>query len=302
MEPSISFDGARLQRRKRHKAVLDRWLLLGPSLLIFLIFFAVPLAYLLVNSFHPFDASTGMGKSWTLSNYHKFLTDPFYLGVLWRTVRIGLITTLATLLIGYPVAYYLAQTTGRKRNYLTLMLLSPLLISMVIRNFGWIIILANHGIINNLLLSMGLIQDPLKILYTDLGVEIGMIHVLFPYMVLSIIGSLERIDLSVVRAAQNLGAGHIRTFFSVIFPLSLPGVFAGSVMVFSLATSSFVTPSILGGPKVKVMPYLTYEQVAVLLNWPFGGAIGFILIGMTMLTLVIYSGLLRKSKLGVTMR
>lgn len=302
MEPSISFDGAQLQRRKRRKTVLDRWLLLGPSMLIFVVFFAVPLAYLLVNSFHPFDAATGMGKSWTLSNYLKFLTDPFYLGVLWRTVRIGLITTLATLFIGYPVAYYLAQTTGRKRNYLTLMLLSPLLISMVIRNFGWIIILANHGMINNLLLSLGLIQDPLKILYTDLGVEIGMIHVLFPYMVLSIIGSLERIDLSVVRAAQNLGAGPIRTFFSIIFPLSLPGVFAGSVMVFSLATSSFVTPSILGGPKVKVMPYLTYEQVAVLLNWPFGGAIGFILIGMTMLTLVIYSGLLRKSKLGVTMK
>jgi putative spermidine/putrescine transport system permease protein len=286
----------------KQKRKYDFLLLLLPALLIFCLFFLIPLFYLLVSSFQPFSATKGVGDGWTLANYTKFLTDSFYLGVLWRTVKVGLLTTIVALVVGYPIAYHLVQTTGRLRNYLTLLLLSPLLISMVIRNYGWIIILANNGVVNNALMALGLTQEPLKILYTDLGVEIGMVHVLFPYMVLSIVGSLERIDPSILRAAQNLGAGPIRSFLSVTFPLSLPGVFAGSVMVFSLATSSFVTPSILGGPKVKVMSYITYEQVAILLNWPFGGAIGFILVLMTTLTLILYSGLLKKSKLGAAIK
>ena len=287
------------KKKWRNKEAL---LLVLPCFLIFFIFFVIPLFYLLLNSFRPFDPSSGVGSGWTLENYTKFLTDPFYLSILWRTVKIGLITTIAAMIIGFPVAYHLVHSTGRKRNYLTLLLLSPLLISMVIRCYGWVILLSNNGVVNNTLMSLGLITEPLKLLYTELGVEIGMVHVLFPYMVLSIAGSLERIDPSVIRASQNLGAGPIRTFLSITLPLSLPGLFAGSIMVFSLATSSFVTPSILGGPQVKVMSYLTYEQVAVLMNWPYGGAIGFILILMTSLTLIIYSRLLNNSKMGVTMQ
>jgi putative spermidine/putrescine transport system permease protein len=286
-----------IRRQKR-----EHWLLLFPTLTVFCFFFLIPLLYLFVISFHPCNASSGVESGWTLGNYKKFFTDPFYMSILWRTVKIGLVTTLVALIVAYPVAYHLVQTIGRKRNYLTLLLLSPLLISMVIRNYGWIIMLATNGVVNNTLIALGLIHEPLKLLYSEVGVEIGMVHVLFPYMVLSIVGSLERIDPSVLLAAQNLGAGPIRTFFSIVFPLSLPGVFAGSVMVFSLATSSYVTPSILGGPKVKVMSYLTYEQVAVMLNWPYGGAIGFILVLMTTLTLALYSGILKKSKIGAAIR
>ncbi len=287
---------------EKEKQKWDHWLLLAPALLMFCLFFIIPLFQLLVNSFHTFTGSSGTGTDWTIDHYVKFITDPFYLSVLWRTVKIGLVTTLVALVVAYPIAYHLSQTTGRKRNYLTLMLLSPLLISMVIRNYGWIIMLATNGVVNNTLMSLGLIHEPMKLLYTELSVEIGMVHVLFPYMVLSIVGSLERIDPSVLRAAQNLGANPVRTFLSVTLPLSLPGVFAGSVIVFSLATSSFVTPSILGGPKVKVMSYLTYEQVAILLNWPYGGAIGFILVLMTTCTLVLYSRLLKNSKLGAVVK
>lgn len=280
----------------------DAWLLVLPCLIIFVLFFVVPLFYLFLNSFRPFDPSQGVGDAWTLQNYMKFLGDPFYLSVLWRTVKVGLVTTVFAILIGYPVAYHLVRTTGRTRNYFTLLLLSPLLISMVIRCYGWVILLSNNGVVNNTLIALGLIEAPMKLLYTELAVEIGMVHVLFPYMVLSIAGSLERIDPSVIRASNNLGAGPVRTFFSVILPLSLPGVFAGSVMVFSLATSSFVTPSILGGPQVKLMSYLTYEQVAVLLDWPYGGSVGFILIFMTSLTLLVYSRLLSKTRSGVAIQ
>ena len=233
-------------QKAKPKPNYDKWFLLLPGLLIFLVFFIIPLWSLFLNSFHSFDPSKGTLPNWTLENYKKFLSDPFYLSILWRTVKVGLVTTIVSLLLGYPVAYHLVQATGRKKNYLTLLLLSPLLISMVIRCYGWVILLANNGIVNNTLLSLGLIEAPLKILYTERAVEIGMVHVLFPYMVLSIAGSLERIDSSLIRASQNLGAGPLRTFLSIILPLSLPGMFAGSVMVFSLATSSFVTPSILG--------------------------------------------------------
>ncbi|GLB60120.1 ABC transporter permease [Cytobacillus sp. NCCP-133] len=293
-----------LQQKKKNliKKRIDAWLLLLPTLGIFIFFFLLPLFFLFITSFKTFDASTGIGNEWTLQNYIKFMSDPFYLGVVWRTVKIALLTTLITIIISYPVAFQISKSKGRARNYFTLLVLSPLLISMVIRCYGWVILLNNNGVVNNTLLKLGWIDQPLTLLYTELSVVIGMVHVLFPYMVLSIIGSLEKIDPSVIRASQNLGASSFRTFFSILLPLTLPGVFAGSVMVFSLSVSSFVTPAILGGPQVKLMSYLTYEQVAVMLNWPYGGAIGFLLILIATITIIAYSKILAKSEKGVAIQ
>lgn len=290
------------KKKKVTKKRLDSWLLLLPTLAIFIFFFLIPLFFLFITSFKTFDAASGIGNDWTLQNYVKFITDKFYLGVLWRTVKIALITTLAAIAISYPVAYQITKVKGRMKNYLTLLVLSPLLISMVIRCYGWVILLSNNGVVNNALLKMGLIEKPLTLLYTEFSVVIGMVHVLFPYMVLSIMGSLERIDPSIIRASQNLGASPIRTFFSVVLPLTLPGIFAGSVMVFSLAVSSFVTPAILGGPQVKVMSFLTYEQVSTMLNWPYGSAIGFLLIFIATITIIVYSKLLTQSEKGVAIQ
>jgi putative spermidine/putrescine transport system permease protein len=292
------------REKKKHltKKKLDYMLLLLPTLGIFIFFFLLPLFFLFITSFKTFDAASGIGNDWTLQNYIKFITDKFYLGVVWRTVKIALITTLAAIVISFPVAYQITKAKGRIKNYLTLLVLSPLLISMVIRCYGWVILLSNNGVVNNTLMNFGLIDKPLTLLYTEFSVVIGMVHVLFPYMVLSIMGSLERIDPSVIRASQNLGASSIRTFFSVIFPLTLPGIFAGSVMVFSLGVSSFVTPAILGGPQVKVMSFLTYEQVGTMLNWPYGSAIGFLLIFIATITIIIYSKLLTSSKKGVAIQ
>ncbi|MBT2734897.1 ABC transporter permease [Bacillus sp. ISL-7] len=292
----------REKKRNLTKKKLDYLLLLLPTLGIFIFFFLLPLFFLFITSFKTFDAASGIGHDWTLQNYLKFITDKFYLGVVWRTVKIALITTLAAIVISFPVAYQITKAKGRIKNYLTLLVLSPLLISMVIRCYGWVILLSNNGVVNHTLMNLGLIDKPLTLLYTEFSVVIGMVHVLFPYMVLSIMGSLERIDPSVIRASQNLGASSIRTFFSIILPLTLPGIFAGSVMVFSLGVSSFVTPAILGGPQVKVMSYLTYEQVAVMLNWPYGSAIGFLLIFIATITIIIYSKLLTSSKKGVAIQ
>jgi len=292
----------REKKRNLTKKKLDYLLLLLPTLGIFIFFFLLPLFFLFITSFKTFDPASGIGHDWTIQNYLKFISDKFYLGVVWRTVKIALITTLAAIIISFPVAYQITKAKGRIKNYLTLLVLSPLLISMVIRCYGWVILLSNNGVVNNTLIKFGLIDKPLTLLYTEFSVVIGMVHVLFPYMVLSIMGSLERIDPSVIRASQNLGASSIRTFFSIILPLTLPGIFAGSVMVFSLGVSSFVTPAILGGPQVKVMSFLTYEQVAVLLNWPYGSAIGFLLIFIATITIIIYSKLLTSSKKGVAIQ
>jgi putative spermidine/putrescine transport system permease protein len=292
----------REKKKNLTKKKLDYMLLLLPTLGIFIFFFLLPLFFLFITSFKTFDAASGIGNDWTLQNYIKFITDKFYLGVVWRTVKIALITTLAAIVISFPVAYQITKAKGRVKNYLTLLVLSPLLISMVIRCYGWVILLSNNGVVNNTLMNFGLIDKPLTLLYTEFSVVIGMVHVLFPYMVLSIMGSLERIDPSVIRASQNLGASSIRTFFSVILPLTLPGIFAGSVMVFSLGVSSFVTPAILGGPQVKVMSFLTYEQVGTMLNWPYGSAIGFLLIFIATITIIIYSKLLTSSKKGVAIQ
>lgn len=277
------------------------WLLMLPGLVVFVGFFLVPMFNLFLSSFYRYDQAIGVIPAFTLENYWKFLRDTFYLRVLWRTVKVSLIVSFATLVIGYPVAYYLVQTTGRRRNYLTLLVLSPLLISMVVRTYGWVIILSNNGVINTALRALGY-RGTLKLLYTELGMEIGLTHIFLSFMVLSIVGSLERIDSAVIRAAQSLGAPPLATFARVIVPLSLPGVLAGSVIVFSLASSAFVTPSILGGPQVRVMSYLTYEQDLILLNWPNGAAIAFILIGMTATLLVLYSRLLERGRFGVVFK
>ncbi|MBT2698603.1 ABC transporter permease [Bacillus sp. ISL-40] len=290
------------EKKAFNEKKLDYLLLLLPTLGIFIFFFLLPLFFLFITSFKTFDAASGIGNDWTLQNYIKFITDKFYLGVVWRTVKIALITTLAAIVISFPVAYQITKAKGRIKNYLTLLVLSPLLISMVIRCYGWVILLSNNGVVNHTLMNFGLIDKPLTLLYTEFSVVIGMVHVLFPYMVLSIMGSLDRIDPSVIRASQNLGASSIRTFFSIILPLTLPGIFAGSVMVFSLGVSSFVTPAILGGPQVKVMSFLTYEQVGIMLNWPYGSAIGFLLIFIATITIIIYSKLLTSSKKGVAIQ
>lgn len=282
--------------RSRTSRLMTGTMLVMPALLMFALFFVVPLLELLWISLHNYSQVTGVGSQWTIQNYWTFISDPYYLSVLWRTIRIGLVTTLVTLGLGYPLAMVLTATHGRLRSWLIFLLLAPLLTSMVIRSYGWVILLGTQGPVTELFRMLG-VPVP-QLLYTEFAVDLGMVHVFLAYMVLPILGSLENIDPAILRAAANLGAGRWYTFRHVLFPLTLPGVSAGAVMVFSLTASSFVTPSILGGPRVPVMSELAYDRVVSVMNWPYGSAIGFVLIFVTLLLLLIYSGVLKGSLKG----
>jgi putative spermidine/putrescine transport system permease protein len=284
------------------RRALVPWILLVAPLAIFLALFLAPLVNLLVLSFFRFDRTTGALAEATIQNYAKFLTDPFYLGILWRTLKLALLTTATTLLLGYPVAYHLTRCSGRKRAYLTLLIVAPLLVSVVVRSFGWLVILGPNGLVNSLLTGLGVVSDPLRLLYTETAIVIGLTHVFLSFMVLSVAASLGRIDPALIRAAQNLGASERQAFVRVVLPLSLPGVAAGSLIVFTLAASAFITPALLGGPRVKVMSYLAYQQTLLLSDWPYGSAIAFILLALTGLCAFLYLRAMESGRYGVVFR
>lgn len=277
-------------------------LLLVPPLVVFVGLYLLPLANIFVLSFFGFDRNTGRLGGVTLANYGKFLGDPFYLGILWRTLKLGVASTALALVLGYPVAYYLSRARGRRRAYLMLGILAPLLVSVVVRSFGWLVILGPNGLVNATLASLRLVDEPLRLLYTEPAIVLGLTHVFLSFMVLSIAAALDRIDPALLRAAQNLGASPRQAFVRVVLPLSLPGVAAGCLIVFTLATSAFITPALLGGPRVKVMSFLAYQQSLLLSDWPYGSAIAFVLLAITGTAVLLYLRLLERGRFGVVFR
>ncbi|MBI2203698.1 MAG: ABC transporter permease [Candidatus Rokubacteria bacterium] len=277
-------------------------LLLVPPLVVFVGLYLLPLANIFVLSFFGFDRNTGRLGGVTLANYGKFLGDPFYLGILWRTLKLGVASTALALVLGYPVAYYLSRARGRRRAYLMLGILAPLLVSVVVRSFGWLVILGPNGLVNATLTSLRLVDEPLRLLYTETAIVLGLTHVFLSFMVLSIAAALDRIDPALLRAAQNLGASPRQAFVRVVLPLSLPGVAAGCLIVFTLATSAFITPALLGGPRVKVMSFLAYQQSLLLSDWPYGSAIAFVLLAITGTAVLLYLRLLERGRFGVVFR
>ncbi|KZE47922.1 ABC transporter permease [Brevibacillus parabrevis] len=265
-------------------------LLTAPAMIVLLGVFILPMLLMLLLSFQDEN------QAFTLQNYTLFVQDSFYVEILWRTIRVSLWTVLATLLLGFPVAMYMAQATGKMRGIVTMLILAPHLISVVIRNFGWVVVLGEKGWINEMLMKLGLIEQPLRLLYNELGVVIGLTDSFIAYMVLAIATSLYAIDPSLSKAASILGASRIRTFFTVTLPLCLPGLIAGTTLVFSLSMSAFVTPALLGGTSVKVMPVIAYEQIMATLNWPLGAALAFLLLGSTILLVTLYTKLIETKR------
>jgi len=191
---------------------------------------------------------------------------------------------------------FMAQASGRVRGIVAMLILAPHLISVVIRNFGWVVILGEKGWINELLLRLGVIEEPLRLLYNELGVVIGLTDAYIAYMVLAIATSLYAIDPSLYKAASILGASRMRTFFDVTLPLSLPGIVAGTTLVFSLSMSAFVTPALMGGSAVKVIPVIAYEQIMSTLNWPLGAALAFVLLGSSVLLVGLFTRLVETKR------
>lgn len=259
-----------------------RWapaLLLSPTLVLLLLAFVTPMAILVVYSFYEFRPGGVMIPTFTLANYVRFLGDPFHLALLGQTVALGAWVTGWCLVLGYPLAYTLARLrSGRLRAVLVTCLLVPLMTSVVVRSYGWMILLANTGLVNKALMAAGLRDTPVQLLFNTTGVVIAMVAILLPYMVLTLMPIIQNIDPLLEQAAQSLGARPWRTFRDVVVPLSLPGVAAGSILVFALAIASYATPRLVGGSRLLVIPIFVYDQAMALLNWPFAAATSFILL------------------------
>ncbi len=270
-------------------------LLLLPTGVALLVFFFLPIFFLFLLSLRKYIIGTPPSPL-TLTNYLHFLSDPFYIDILWSTLKLGLGVTGITLVLGYPVAYFLVRTRLPGKNWLRLAVITPLLVSVVVRTYGWLILLSDRGLVNQALVGWGLVDHPIKLLFTYNGVLIGLTHVFLPFMILSLVGVIENINPSLEDAAENLGANWIRRFVWITLPLSLPGIVAGSLLVFSLSIAAYVTPEILGGPSLLVLSTMVYQQIMVVLDWGFGAAIAAILLLMTLVVIFAYTKILSLGK------
>lgn len=263
------------------------WLLLAPNLLWLGLFMVLPLGILFLISLKDYQSGRGIIDAWQVANYTRFLGDPFYRQVLLDSLVMGVQVTLVCLVVGFPIAISLARAQGWWRGLLYFAVLMPLLTSVVARTFGWMILLANNGFINRSLIEIGVLSEPIRLMYSQTGVVIALAEVLLPFMVLALDAALLNINPSLYEAARNLGANRLRIFLRVTLPLSAPGIVSGSLLVFTLAISAFVTPNLIGGGRVKVMPTMVYQQAMTVLNWPFGAAIAFILLATIMALMLV---------------
>ena len=280
--------------RRTQAAALAAWAMLMPALLISAVFFVAPLIYLLVDSFRAFSLTAGVG-GFSIGNYRRLLTDAYYLGVLANTFRLAVITTLLCLVIGYPLALLLRHAPARVRGLLVIAVVAPLLVSVVVRTFGWVVILGEFGLLNRALQALGFNGGfaATTHLFNETAVLVGLVHVFLPFMVLALYSALQKQPAALVRAACSLGASPWRAFLLVTLPLSLPGVIAGTTTVFALAAGAYVTVAVLGGSNVMVMAVLAYQQSIGLTNWQLGAAIGIVLLVGTTAILQAYQHAMR---------
>ena len=272
--------------------------LLFPFTALLAVFFTIPLLIMAAVSL----SRQSFGRfewAFTLKNYARFVTDAFYWGVLWDTLWLGFVVTLVALVLGYPVSYHLARTRTAWKPILLVFILSPLLVGIVIRCYGWMILLADRGLINETLVQRCWLARPLPLMYNKFGVTVALVHVFLPFMVLSLTGVLKRIEPQLIEASQTLGASPRRAFFEITLPLSLPGILAGSLLVFSLAISSFVVPILVGGFKVHVLPMVVYEQVLSVFDWPFGAANAFVLLVISVVLIAVYIKVTERALRGI---
>lgn len=260
-----------------------------PALALFFALLIVPLGMTFLLSFYKFGFYTGIEPAFDLANYIDVLTDGYFHEIFGRTFAIALVTTAIAALIGTPEAYILYRMKARWRSLVLLAILGPLLISVVVRTLGWAILLGNRGVINDVLMRLGLIEAPIKMMYTSGGIVIALVHVFVPFMVIAVWAALHRQDPATERAAASLGASQLTIFFRIVLPQAMPGVLSGSLIVFSLAASAFATPAILGGRRVKVVSTTVYDEFLNTLNWPLGAAIAMLLLVAVMAIIVSYN-------------
>lgn len=260
------------------------WLLLAPGTLWLLVFFLVPILIMLVYSVMPRGIYGGVDPGFTLEHYRRFF-DPLYLDILQRTFVWSVACTVICLVLGYPVAYVIARA-GRWKSFLLFLVVLPFWTSFLVRTFAMIFLLRDTGLINNWLVKLGV--DPIAMLYTPFAVMAGLVYGFLPFMILPIYASLEKLDFSLLEAAEVLGARPAERFRRVTLPLSMPGVVAGCLLVFIPALGSFLTSDLLGGAKEMMIGNLVQNQFSAARNWPFGSAASFIVMALVLAAVMFY--------------
>jgi ABC-type spermidine/putrescine transport system permease subunit I len=266
--------------------------LVVPLALYLLVFLVIPFINIIVLSFYTYSPTRIWIAEPTTANYIDLL-DASFMTVLLRTLRLGLVCTVVCVLFGYPLAYFLARTERRVALIGLFFLVMPLMVSAVIRTFGWLVILGRYGLVNGAVTAFGL--DRLPLLYNETAVVIGLTNVFVPFMVLPLMTSIERINPTLEEAARNLGAGWFQTFRLVILPLSLPGLVSGCLLVYSAAISAFVVPMLMGGARVRVIGRLIYDQLLISYQWPNASAIATLLVIATTCFAFAVLALMRRS-------
>jgi len=251
------------------------------------LFFLIPLALMAVYSFLERGLYGGVHWILTLENYTRFL-DPLYFHMLMRSFRISLFTTVILLIIGYPMAYWIATVDKRWRNILIFLVILPFWTSDLIRTYAWMLILRDTGLINNGLISLHIIETPLTLLYTEGAILLGLSYVSLPFMVLPLYASIEKLDPSLMEAAEDLGATPLWRFLKVTVPLTKSGILAGSLLVFIPSIGAFIVPDLLGGAKVMMIGNLIQLQFGSSRNWPFGSAASFVLMAVVLAAVFFY--------------
>ncbi|HSE95461.1 MAG TPA: ABC transporter permease [Methylomirabilota bacterium] len=242
----------------------------------------LPVLLLFRFSLNQFVPGKFMVEALTAANYVKFATDPFYVAVLVRTLRVALVCTVICLLLGFPMAYWLARTGSRYKNLLLILVVLPLFVGNAVRAAGWMVVFGTKGVVNSLLAGLGLVSAPLTLMYTEGAVIVGIVAINLPFVVLTLQSVIEGVDRSIEEAALSLGAGPFTTFRRALLPLAMPGVVAGGILCFILAMNAYATPVLLGGPRFQVMGPLVYRTFVGQSNWPFGAALAFVLMTATL--------------------
>jgi putative spermidine/putrescine transport system permease protein len=266
--------------------------LLLPLAALFIAFFVAPLIVLVALSLNTDTAMT----AWTAAHYVKFFTDRFNYSILWDTLLLGVKATVVCLVFGYPIAWICARASARWQSVLVFLVILPILTSVVVRTFAWIVILGRQGVLNQFALALGLTQEPLRLLYTEPGVVMVLAQVQMPLMVLPILTVLSKIDPNLADASRVLGAGEWRTLWRVTVPLSLPGVIAGCILTYSACVTAFVTQTLIGGARLIYMPLHIYQQAIGANNWPFAAAISVIFMVAVLVAVALLNLIGRKSE------
>jgi putative spermidine/putrescine transport system permease protein len=262
------------------------YLLLLPGVLFLTIFMIIPIILTIGTTFYN-------ENGFTVQGYLAFFKDRYFVEILLTTLRVSLLTTIICILLGFPAAYYISKLGTRTKAIMLLLTIFPLLTSSVVRSFSWMVIIGKNGLLNNILLFTGLIEEPLDILYTPTAIIIGLIHLFLPLIIVTLVGVMENIDNDLLKAAESLGASRLTAFTKIVLPLCVPGLVIGSILVFVGSFTAYTTPSLLGG-KQRVIATFLYQNAVTLNDWQVASVVATIMIVVTVIIITIMNGIAKK--------